>query len=114
MKNPDLKASKITAFSEEDDRILKAHSEHINQHGPYDPYDSSFFVGHSTEDRLIEFDTLTATIDDIMKQCDIPEEYREELTELHRECTKDFLRYYKGPIEGPIPLLGRASSPRPS
>lgn len=110
MTRPSSATTKISTytFSEEEKSALEAHAEHIDKHGPYDPNDSSFFVGHNREDRLVEFDALTSTIDDIMEQCEIPEEFREELTSFHRKCTEDFLRYYKGPVKGPIPLLDEA------
>lgn len=114
MSEPNSNSDRVITytFSEEEAREIESYVQYIDEHGPYDPYDSSFFVGHSRENRLVEFDALTSTIDDIMEQCEIPEEHREELTSLHRSCTRDFLRYYKGPIKGPIPLLGEKSSTR--
>ena len=67
MSDSRVKNRRTGTLTEEDAGMLQAHSDHIDRHGPYEPYDSSFFVGHSRENRLIEFDALTATIDDIME-----------------------------------------------
>jgi len=76
----------------------------IELNGPFAPGDSLFAVGHYTEDTLVWFDMLTATLDDIMRECGFPEDQRELQ---RRECyylARDFLRYYDGP-ERNLPLL---------
>lgn len=76
----------------------------VDEHGFRDPADSMFATGHYTEDRLVWFDYLTVTLDDIMRECSIPEEQREEQRLLSRFSAKEFLRYYGGP-ETAVPLL---------
>ena len=50
----------------------------IDANGPFAPGDTLFAVGHYTEDRLVWFDFLTSTLDDIMRECGLPEERREQ------------------------------------
>lgn len=76
----------------------------IDINGPFAPGDTLFAVGHYAEDRLVWFDLLTATLDDIMRECGLPENQRDLQ---RRECyhlARDFLRYYDGP-ERNLPLL---------
>ena len=76
----------------------------IEVNGPFAPGDTLFAVGHYTEDRLVWFDLLTATLDDIMRDCGIPEDQRELQRRECHDLTRDFLRYHDGPKRNP-PLL---------
>ncbi len=81
-------------------------SDLIDRHGPYDPHDTTFAVGHYIEDRLVWFDFLTATVDDIMREGAFPLEERERVKALHQFSALRFEEYYRGPLNGPVPLLG--------
>ena len=70
-----------------------------------DPKDAIFWVPHQQEARMVKFNRLTVTIDDIMNRCDYPESERERLTVLHRRLAEEFLAEYQGPRCGPVPLL---------
>ena len=85
---------------------LAAEAALIDEEGPLGPCDTSYSVPHQHDiDRVVVFDLLTVTIDDIITQCGYPESQRVELTEIHRRIAADMLRYYKGPINGSVPLL---------
>ena len=72
----------------------------------HDPEDAVFWVPHQQEARMVEFNRLTSTIDEIITRCGYPESERERLTEQHRRTAEEFLRAYQGPVNGPIPLIG--------
>ena len=76
----------------------------IVERGPFDPWDTMFATGHHTEDRFVSFEFLTVTLDDIMRECAVPEEQREERRLRHRRGARRFLRHYAGP-EKTVPLL---------
>ena len=76
-----------------------------------DPQQANFWVPHQLEERLVQFNRLTTTIDEIVARCGYPESAREGLAVLHRRLTEEFLRDYRGPVEGPIPLLEETRSP---
>ena len=86
-------------------RSLDAEAALISREGPLGPYDTTYSVPHQREDRVVEFDLLTVTIDEIIAQCGYPESAREELTETHRRIAAHMLRYYEGPVNGAVPLL---------
>ena len=86
-------------------RSLDAEAALISREGPLGPYDTTYSVPHQYEDRVVEFDLLTVAIDDIITQCGYPESARGELTETHRRIAEHLLQYYKGPINGAVPLL---------
>ena len=70
-----------------------------------DPKDATFWVPHQQEARMVQFNRLTVTIDDIIAQCGYRESERERLTVLHRRLAEEFLAEYQGPRCGTIPLL---------
>ncbi len=72
----------------------------------YDPEDASFWVPHQQEPRMVKFNTLTSTIEDIITQCGYPKSERERLARDHRLYAEAFLKDYRGPVNGPIPLIG--------
>ena len=79
-------------------------SSHLDEHGPFVRGDTLFAVGHHTENRWVWFDFLTVTLDDIMRECAIPGEQREERRLRYRRYANDFLRHHTGP-EKTLPLL---------
>lgn len=88
--------------------------ELISQSGGYDyedyddhqdPFDAIFWVPHQQEGRMVQFNRLTVTIDDIVTVCGYPESERERLAVLHRRLAEEFLDDYRGPRFGPVPLL---------
>lgn len=85
-------------------RGLEEYSDHIAENGAFAPGDTLFAVGHHTEDRDVWFDILTVTTDDIMRECGLPDERREQQRLLNRAYAKHFLRFYDGP-EKTVPLL---------
>jgi len=97
----------IQRISVEDQRLLDAQAARIDQRGPYDRHDPTFWVPHQQDrGRMVSFDTLTATVDEIIARCGYPESERERLVRDHRDAAARFLQHYEGPIEGPVPLLG--------
>lgn len=70
-----------------------------------DPEDAIFWVPHQQEARMVRFNRLTVTIDDIINQCGYPESERERLAVLHRRLAEEFLADYQGPWREPVPLL---------
>ena len=93
-------------LSDEVQRSLAAEAALIDAEGPLGPYDTTYSVPHQHDtDRVVVFDLLTVTIDDIITQCGYPESVRAELIKTHRRIAADMLRYYKGPINGNVPLL---------
>lgn len=92
------------AWLEEPERIEAEMVAEIDEHGPFAPGDTLFATGHHTEDRFVWFNILTATLDDIMRECAIPEEQREHRRLRYRSLAKDFLRHHDGP-ERTLPLL---------
>ena len=93
-------------LTDEECAMLPEWERFIEEHGPYDTEDPTFWVPHQTEDRMVAFNRLTSTIDDIITQCKYPESERDRLAETHRRLAARYLQYYDGPIEGPVPLLG--------
>ena len=87
-------------------RSLDAEAALISREGPLGPCDTTYSVPHQHEDRVVEFDLLTVTIDDIIVQCGYPESARVGLAETHRRIAAYRLRYYKGPVNSAVPLLG--------
>lgn len=72
----------------------------------HDPEDAIFWVPHQQQPRMVKFNVLTSTIDDIITQCGYPESERKRLKLQHRRSAGAFLKDYVGPIEGKVPLLG--------
>ena len=85
-------------------KAMGDYSDHITENGPFAPGDTLFAVGHYTEDRDVWFDILTVTTDDIMRECGVPDDEREQQRSLNRSYAKHFLRFYDGPEET-VPLL---------
>lgn len=77
----------------------------LEEDGPYDTEDPTFWIPHQTEDRMVAFNELTYTIDDIITQCNFPESARERLTRVHTSATRRYLQYYKGPLPTTVPVL---------
>lgn len=86
-------------------RLLEAESAEWDEKGPMDPYDTTYSVPHQHRDGEVEFDLLTVTVDDIITQCGYPESARARLAKIHRRLAEYRLSYYKGPINGKVPLL---------
>lgn len=91
---------------ERDEKMGWDMTDLIDRDGPYDPHDTTFAVGHYVEDRLVWFDFLTATVDDIMRGCAIPPEEREHIKRRNQLSAQRFKEFYQGPLNGPVPLLG--------
>ncbi len=89
---------------EEIDRGLEEYSDYITENGAFTPGDTLFVIGHCTEDRDVWFDILTVTLDDIMRECAVPENQRERQRLRSRSFAEHFLQHYDGP-ERTIPLL---------
>lgn len=89
-----------------DERMGWEMADLIDKDGPYDPHDTTFAVGHYVEDRLVWFDFLTATVDDIMRECAIPPQEREHVKKRNKLSAQRFKEFYRGPLTGPVPLLG--------
>ena len=92
-------------FDRYDPDPLDEEAERIAKEGPRGPHDTAFYVPHQQEDRLVEFDLLTATVDDIISRCGYSEDERSELAEAHRRMAEHDLRFYRGPLPESIPLL---------
>ncbi|MYB78873.1 MAG: hypothetical protein F4X70_05295 [Acidimicrobiia bacterium] len=92
-------------------RMLEAESAEWDENGPTDPYDTTYSVPHQHEDWEVEFNLLTVTVDDIIAQCGYPESARPRLAEVHRRLAEYRLSYYKGPINGRVPLLEATTHP---
>ncbi len=90
-----------------DEELWSEMSDLIHRHGLYDPPDTTFAVGHYVEDRLVWFDFLIATVDEIMRECAFPLEEREHVKALHQFSAQRFKEFYRGPLNGPVPLLGK-------
>ena len=82
-------------------------SDLIDRHGPYDPHDTTFAVGHYVEDRLVWFDFLTATVDDIMRECAFPPEEREARQDSSPILCPTVQGVLPGAAEGPRSSSGR-------
>ena len=91
--------------------MLEAESAEWAENGPMGPYDTTYSVPHQHEDWEVEFDLLTVTVDDIIAQCGYPESARARLSEIHRRLAECRLNYYKGPVNGRIPLLEATPHP---
>ena len=108
MSRPLLSTSDVDsddqAWLEETERIEAEMVAEIDEHGPFAPGDTQFATGHYTEDRWVWFDFLTATLDDIMRECAIPEQLREQRRLRYRSFAEDFLRHHDGP-DNTLPLL---------
>lgn len=83
---------------------LEEYSDHIVKNGSFSSGDTLFATGHYTEDRDVWFDILTVTLDDIMRDCGVPEEWREQRRLRYRRYAEYFLLHYDGP-ERTVPLL---------
>ena len=93
-------------LSDEDQRCLAAEAALVDREGPLGPYDTTYSVPHQHDvDRVVKFDLLTVTIDDIIAQCGYPESARGRLADIHRRIAAHMLRYYKGPMKDALPLL---------
>ena len=92
------------ACLEEDARLDWEAARYITENGPFAPGDTMFAIGHYSEDRLVWFDILSVTLDDIMRECAFPEDQRPKRRLLGRSFAKHFLRSHKAP-EGTLPLL---------
>jgi len=86
-------------------RMLEDESAEWDENGPMDPYDTTYSVPHQHRDGEVEFDLLTVTVDDTITQCGYPESARARLAKIHRRLAEHGLSYYKGPINGKVPLL---------
>jgi len=84
---------------------LDEEAERMAKEGSRGPHDTVFCVLHQQEDRLIEFDLLTSTVDDIISRCGYPEHERSQLAEVHRRLAEHGLQFYRGPRPERIPLL---------
>ena len=104
MRDPSTVARK-TPPSEDVLRMLEDESAEWDKNGPMGPYDTTYSVPHQYEDGEVEFDLLTVTIDEIITRCGYPESARARLAETHRRLAAYRLSYYKGSINGKIPLL---------
>ena len=108
MTRPMLKPSDIDpdgrAWNEESERIEAEMVAEIEEHGPFASGETKFATGHYTEDRLVWFDILTVTLDDIMRECAVPEEQRDQRRLRYRSYAKEFLQHHNGP-EKTLPLL---------
>ena len=89
---------------EEDERLDWDASRDITENGPFASGDTMFAIGHYSEDRLVWFDVLSVTLDDIMRKCAFPENQRATRRLLGRDFAEYFLRFHDGP-EGTLPLL---------
>ena len=99
-------ASERARISEDIVSALVAESDRVDAEGPLGPYDTTYSVPHQQDtDRVVVFDLLTVTIDDIVTQCRYPESARASLAETHRRIAAYRLAFYKGPIRDNIPLL---------
>ena len=78
-----------------------------------EPGDAAFWIPHQREERMVEFNRLTVTIDDIIARCGYPESERDRLAALHRQLAEEFLKDYRGPLIGPVPLLEETRSAVP-
>lgn len=85
-------------------RMLEDESAEWDENGPMDPYDTTYSVPHQHGDGEVGFDLLTVTVDDIITRCGYPESARARLAEIHRRLAEYRLSYYKGPINGKVPL----------
>ncbi len=107
MSNPVLDTSPADPSGmtdEELDRGLGDYSDYITENGAFAQGDTLFATGHCIEDRDVWFDILTVTLDDIMRECAVPEEQREQRQLRYRVFAEHFLRHYDGP-EKTVPLL---------
>lgn len=108
MGRPMLKPSDIDqdgrAWTEEVEQIEAEMVAEIEEHGSFASGETRFGTGHYTEDRLVWFDILTVTLDDIMRECAVPEEQREQRRLRYRSYAKEFLQHHDGP-EKTLPLL---------
>ncbi len=93
-------------LSEQVERDLAAEAALWNAEGPLGPHDTSYSIPHQQDiGRVVVFDLLKVTIDDIITHCGYPESASASLTETHRRIAANRLAYYKGPIEDNVPLL---------
>ena len=94
-------------LDEEECEFLRQVGEYDYEGGHYELEDAVFWIPHQQDiGRMVEFNTLTSSIEDIITQCGYPESERARLTAQHRRNAEDFLKRYQGPLEGPVPLLG--------
>ena len=93
----DLSAEDQARIEDEDARCDWEQSRDIVENGPFAPGDTTFAMGHYSEDRLVEFDYLVVTLGDIMRECAIPEDQREKQRLISRSATEYFVQFYDGP-----------------
>ena len=91
-------------WREESNQMGRDMASLIEKHGPFAQGDTRFATGHHAEERLVCFDLLTVTLDEIMRECGIPDEQREQQREEYRGFAEYFLEHYDGP-EKTLPLL---------
>lgn len=96
--------SDCQGWIEESERIESKMAADIEEHGSFAPGETMFANGHYTEDRLVWFDILTVTLDDIMRECAVPEGQREQRRLRYRSYAKEFLQHHEG-SEKTLPLL---------
>ncbi len=99
-------AEQMASKKDRDEQVGWDMTDLIDKDGPYDPHDTTFAIGHYLENRLVWFDFLTSTIDDIMRECAIPPEEREHVERRNKLSAQRFKEFYRGPLNGPVPLLG--------
>ena len=97
--------SGVHPYDQYDPDPLDEEAERMAEEGSGGPQDTVFYVPHQQEDRLIEFDLLTSTVDDIISRCGYPEHERSQLAEVHRRLAEHGLQFYRGPRPERIPLL---------
>ena len=101
----------MEGFSDEERRLLDAQAARIEEHAPYDCHDPTFWIPHQQDiGRMVRFNRLTVTIDDIIAQCGYPESERARLAAQHRRTAEEYLKYYRGPVGGSVPLLDARSA----
>ena len=85
---------------------LAAEAAVIRERGPLDPFDTTYTVPHQSDpDRVVEFNLLTVTVDDIIAQCGYPESARAWLVEVHHKVAAYRLAHYRGSIPDTVPLI---------
>lgn len=114
MLRPSDVDSDCRGWIEESDRIESKMVAEIEKHGSFAPGETMFATGHYTEDRLVWFDILTVTLDDIMRECAVPEGQREQRRLRYRSYAKEFLQHYDGPERDAAPVEERLGYRRPA
>lgn len=95
-----------TSLTPEENSGLAAEAALIHECGPLDPFDTTYTVPHQSDtDRVVEFNLLTVTVDDIIAQCGYPESARAWLLEVHHTVASYRLAHYRGLIPNVVPLV---------